>query len=116
MLAKISRFHGQNSLNWAYRKGQTVRDPRLSLRYALNSRREHFRAAVVVSRKVNKSAVVRNRIRRRIYSVIEELSGKINLNYDLIFSVYSDELAGISQEELKDLIGDLLKKANVLPG
>ena len=70
--------------------------------------------AVVISRKVNKSAVVRNRIRRRIYEVLRSNSDAIKGNYDLIFSVYGDELADISSKELEVMVKGLLKRANII--
>lgn len=111
MLARTNRFHGYKSLNFAYRNGKTVREPRLNLRYAINPRSKSLRVAVVVSRKVNKSAVKRNRIRRRIYDIIsrQQISG----NYDLIFSVYSDELAEIEFTELEALVKGQLKRAGI---
>lgn len=114
MLSRTHRFHGYNSLNWAYRQGRTVRDAKLSLKYALNPKRDSYRVAVVVSRKVSKSAVVRNRIRRRTYEVIRDTESKIKNNYDLIFSVYSDNLATMPHQELKKLITDQLKQAGVI--
>ena len=65
MLGKLHRFHGYNALNLAHKQGQVVRGPAMSLKYMLNTRRQIYRVAVVVSKKVSKSAVTRNRIRRR---------------------------------------------------
>jgi len=114
MIARTHRFHGYNSLNWAYKRGQTVRDSKLALKYAINPKRNSYRAAVVVSRKVSKSAVVRNKIRRRIYEIIRECEPQINNNYDLIFSVYSDSLATLARAELKQLILEQLRQAKVI--
>jgi len=114
MLSRTHRFHGYNSLNWAYRQGKSARDSKLSLKYALNPRRNTYRAAVVVSRKVSKSAVVRNRIRRRTYEVIREMGPEINNNYDLIFSVYSDSLADLPYLELKQLVIERMRQARVI--
>jgi len=112
MLSRTNRFHGYRSLNFAYRNGKTIREPRLALRYAQNPRNNSFRVAVVVSRKVNKSAVKRNRIRRRIYEIVSK--EQIAANYDLIFSVYSDELGSIEFKALRALITGMLRKAGVI--
>jgi ribonuclease P protein component len=45
---------------------------------------KYTRFAVVVSSKVSKRAVVRNRIRRRAWSVISELEGQLPVGFDLI--------------------------------
>lgn len=114
MLSRTHRFHGHNSLNWAYRQGKSTRDSKISLKYVINPKRSSYRAAVVVSRKVSKSAVVRNKIRRRTYEVIREIGPEINNNYDLIFSVYSDSLAELPYPELKQLVVERMRQARVI--
>jgi ribonuclease P protein component len=113
MLARNYRFHGLGSLNFVYRQGKTVRSQSLSLRYALNNRRQTYRVAVVVSRKVHKSAVVRNRIRRRIYEAVRlELPSTVP-PYDLVFTAFSDMLVAMPSSELRQLVTSLLKKAGL---
>lgn len=113
MLARNYRFHGLGSLNFAYRQGKTVRGQSLSLRYVPNSRRQVYRVAVVVSRKVHKSAVVRNRIRRRLYEVVRlELPSTVP-PHDLVFTAFSDTLATMPPTELRQLVAGLLKKAGL---
>ena len=114
MLSSTRRFHGYSSLNWAYRHGESIRDQQITLKYALNTRRQDYRAAVVVSRKVSRSAVVRNRIRRRIYEVIRSHDNSIKGSFDLIFNVYNAEVATLSNSALNDLIASLLKRAKVI--
>lgn len=114
MLDRAHRFHGLNSLTYAYRRGQTVRGPQLALKYALNQRRQSYRAAVVVSRKVDKSAVVRNRIRRRIYEAVREVSPGIGRSYDLVFTVFSSQLAELDHKQLQRLVRAQLRRAGVI--
>ena len=91
-----------------------MRGPLLSLKFIRNPRRKTHRAAVVVSRKVNKSAVVRNRIRRRVYEALKAYDKAIKSPYDLVFTVFSDEVATGEFKELEREVGSLLKKSNVL--
>ncbi len=114
MITKSNRFHGYNSLNWVYRNGKTLRDPKLSLKYSVNSKRKQFRTAVVVSRKISKSAVVRNRIRRRIYDIVRRTSDQISSSYDLVFTIHDVEVVNLTHQQLQDLIIDLLKRADVV--
>jgi ribonuclease P protein component len=114
MLDKDHRFHGLNSLSFAYKRGQVVRASTAALKYVLNKRRTTFRAAVVVSRKVDKSAVVRNRIRRRLYEAIGQ--HKITEPYDLVFTVFSSQLATAEPSEITKLVTDLLRRAGVAGG
>lgn len=114
MLAKIHRFHGLGSLRPVYRQGQTVRGPQVSLRYRLNNRRDTYRASVVVSRKVHKSAVKRNRIRRRIYEIIRLEQAKIAKPYEFIITVFSDQLLNWPSDRLSREITGLLTKAGII--
>ncbi len=114
MIAKRIRFHGYGSLNYVYRSGQTVRGTQCMLRYAKNERRKSPRVAVVVSKKVSKSAVVRNRIRRRIYEIVRQYEPAISEPYDMVFSVFSDQVQDIPNKELQKIIADQLKKAKLI--
>jgi len=86
----------------------------MSLRVARNNRRASFRAAVIVSRKVHKSAVRRNRIRRRIYEAVRLRSGTITAPYDLVFTVFSDQLANMPAMQLQALVERMLARARVI--
>jgi ribonuclease P protein component len=107
MISRSHRFHGYNSLNYVYRNGQTVRGPLFAVKYAPNPRRKEYRAAVVVSRKVHKSAVARNRMRRRIYAQLQELEPQINAPYDIVITVFHDTLL---EEPPKNLVHQLKKQ------
>lgn len=114
MIARSNRFHGHASLHFVYRHGRSVRGALIALKYAPNRRRQVYRAAVVVSKKVNKSAVVRNRIRRRVYEQIRSLSPLLQEPYDLVFTVFSEEVAGLASDKLAATLKDLLKQARVI--
>jgi ribonuclease P protein component len=111
MIARLHRFHGYGSLRGVYSRGQTLRSPLVSLKFAVRDPRRPYRAAVVVSRKVNKSAVVRNRIRRRIYEIIRRQEGGLPTGLELVFTVFSDEIATIEAGKLEDTVNDLVHKA-----
>jgi len=115
MLRRGNRFHGYNSLRVVYQHGQTVRGSLLSLRYAPGKRAE-FRCAVVVSRKVAKSAVVRARIRRRIYEQVRLQMPAKAAPYDLVWTAFSDQLATIDSATLAAQIGEMLAKAGLSSG
>lgn len=114
MIAKQHRFHGHTSLGFVYRHGSTVRDHQVSLRFVRNQRRATYRAAVIVSRKVHKAAVDRNRVRRRLYEAIRVYESSIAGPYDLVFTVFSDQLAAMPADRLDALVYGLLTKAGVL--
>src|SRR5665213_399071 len=61
MISRSHRFHGYNSLRHVYRQGRIARGSQFAVKTALNPNRKTYRVAIVVSRKVNKSAVAGNR-------------------------------------------------------
>jgi ribonuclease P protein component len=112
MLTRAHRFHGYGSLRRTYSNGQTARGSLISLRYASRPPGKPYRVAVVVSRKVHKSAVVRNRIRRRIYEYVRQ-SESVPQTTDLIFTVFSDKVASLEAKQLDTIMSELLTKANL---
>lgn len=111
MLARTHRFHGHNSLRGVYARGQTLRAPLLSLKYVRREPGRPYRVAVVVSRKVNKSAVVRGRIRRRIYEIVRRHEAMLPGGLDLVFMVFGDDLAISDADKLEQTVVGLLGKA-----
>jgi ribonuclease P protein component len=114
MVDTTHRFQGHNSLRFAYQKGRIIRGQYSSLKYIKNTRRDTYRVAVVVSRKVHKSAVVRNRIRRRVYEIVRSLQPRIAEPYDLVFIIYSDQLSVLPASDVRYAIVGQLEKAQVI--
>ena len=99
MLAKKNRFHGHSSLNYTYRKGETIRSPYCAVRY-VPGKFDEYRVAVVVSKKVAKAAPDRNRIRRRVYEAVRLLApGKLT-NEDIVITIVDDRFLTLPHEEL----------------
>lgn len=107
------RFHGHNSLTYVYQKGKAIRTRLITVKYSKNPKREDPRFSVVISKKVLKSAVRRNRVRRRIYELIHQKISNLNGVYDMVFIVTSAELLALSAKELSDLIDQLFDQAKV---
>jgi ribonuclease P protein component len=114
VIQRKHRFHGRGSLNYVYTKGKSVRGPFISLKFA-PSNRDDYRAAVVVSKKVSKSAVVRNRIRRRIYEVIRRQKKQTAQPWkvDLVLTVFDETVATMPAAELEAAVVGLLHKAAI---
>ncbi|MCR4752904.1 MAG: ribonuclease P protein component [Candidatus Saccharibacteria bacterium] len=113
MLSKKYRFHSRGGVRYTYQNGKTIRGSKISLVFANNSRNKQ-RYAVVVSKKVLKSAVGRNRIRRRVYEAIRIELPKIEKPVDCIFIIYSKEILDMDFKVIQKTIRDLLKEASIL--
>lgn len=112
MIGRANRFHGYGSLRYVYRHGKTVRASHMSLRYSPNNKRQDYRLAVVVSKKVNKSAVARNRMRRRIYEAWRKQISP-SQPYDLVVTVFQSNLEELSDAELQQQVASLITQAGL---
>ncbi len=71
------------------------------------------RFAVVISKKVHKSAVGRNRMRRRIYEIIRHDLPHYKGVHDVAVIVSSAEVISMPHEELRMNLRDLLREAGL---
>ena len=94
-----------------YKNGKTVRGAKMSLIFTPNNR-GFTRVGVVVSKKVDKRAVVRNRIRRRIYEIIRLNLEMVPKKMDYIFVVYAKEVERMKFQELERIIGELVAETS----
>ena len=112
MLAQKYRFHARGGVRFVFQKGKTIRTPILSLVYLPNNR-GYRRVAVVVSKKILKLAVGRNRIRRRVYEAIRLELENYQSHMDYIFVVYSKSISTMSFLELRRMVKDLMDRTQI---
>ena len=110
MIPKPYRFHSRGGVRYTYKYGKTIHGDNIKLIVNPNSRSKQ-RFAVVVSKKVLKSAVGRNRIRRRIYEAIRLELPNITKPLDCIFVVYSKDFQSQDFTKIRANIHSLLKRA-----
>jgi ribonuclease P protein component len=84
------------------------------LKFIQNDRRKEYRLAVVVSKKVSKSAVVRNRIRRQLYEAVRRFEAKITAPYDMVLTVFHEQVKELSGQEVDRLVRAQLRQGGVL--
>jgi ribonuclease P protein component len=113
MLSFLHRFHGHGSLRYVYKNGQAIRSHLITLKYIANPHRDHSRFAVVVSKKVHKSAVGRNRIRRRVFEVIRQELPHFKPTHDVVVMVFSSEVITLPQDELVEMLRHLFTQADL---
>lgn len=110
MLSKKYRFHSRGGVKYVYQKGKTIRKAKMSLVFCENTR-GYTRIAVVVSKKVDKRAVKRNRIRRRVYEALRVNMELIPKRRDYIFVIYSKEVEKMPFSELEKILGELVEES-----
>ncbi|HSH31119.1 MAG TPA: ribonuclease P protein component, partial [Candidatus Saccharimonadales bacterium] len=67
-----------------------------------------------VSKKVSKSAVVRNRIRRRLYNLLRQHRPAITRPYDIVITVFDERVASMPGEELAHAVAVQLGQAGII--
>ncbi len=101
-LLKETKFDKKNSYT----------SPFFALKTAKNE--ESFsRFGFIVSKKIDKRATVRNRLKRQIRVFIETNLEDIETGYDIMF-ILKKELLGKTTEEIKEITQDALKKQRLI--
>lgn len=110
MISNDFRFHGHGSLRYVYRNGQVDRSRWFMVRYVQNTRRTKPRLSVIVSKKVFKSAVKRNRIRRRVYEVLRSFISDQSPVIDIVVTVYAPEVFSAESDEIREQLTGLMRR------
>lgn len=113
MLAFKYRFHGHGSLRYVYTHGHSVRSRMMTVKYSFHPKRNNPRIAVVISKKVIKGAVGRNRVRRRLYEVIRQELPELKHNSDIVLIVFAGDVLSMPAVELTDTVKQMLHEADV---
>lgn len=69
--------------------------------------------AFIISKKIDKKAVIRNKIKRSLARVLEEILTEIKPGYNFVFIV-KKEILGKSQEEVAENVKEVFKTNNLL--
>ena len=104
----IKQMLEQNSKNVARQnittKAPKAKTPKPSSKANAEKAREAKKQKIVISKKVAKSAVVRNRIRRRIYEQVRIQAPHYLKNHDVVITIYDASLAVCESAVIEDLI------------
>ena len=113
MISFVNRFHGHSSLNYVYRNGQAIHSHFFTIKVIANPRRQVSRAAVIVSKKVLKSAVKRNRVRRQVYEYLSKMLPNLKGVYDVAIIVSSGELFTAPHTEIYAQLDHLFNQIDI---
>ena len=113
MIPFNNRFHGHSSLRYVYKNCKAIHSHSLTIKTAVNSHRKQSRAAVIISRKILKSAVRRNRIRRQLYEYIQAQLPSLNGVYYIVIIVLSAELFSASHDDISKQMAQLFTKSGI---
>lgn len=108
MIGKANRFHGHRSVSNV--RGEVAHGRLMSIRFTKNKKSD-YRLAVVVSKKIAPTAVMRNRIRRRIFELVRTEKRLAGQPIDVIIYAKTSAIGDIEQGDLGREVTSLTKKA-----
>jgi ribonuclease P protein component len=109
MLPRKQRIR-KNSFRDLLGGGRSATSGPLTVRVYGGLKSETAQVAVIVSKKIAKTAVLRNKMRRRVYSALRPLISTLKSNRYLVYS--KKEILDISFDELKKVCKEVLSKSN----
>lgn len=108
MLAKIGRLTKDKEFEKVFKTGRSFYTQLLGIKTIPNSL-PHSRLGILVSNKVSKKAVLRNKIRRRIRETIRAEAEIIKPGFDFAI-ICLPEIANKEYGEIKEAINSCFKK------
>ena len=100
MLKKQSRLNKNKDFAQVFQRGERLYGRYFTLRWLRNNL-SYSRFGIIVSLKVDKKAVIRNKIKRRIRAIFKDNLDKLVINCDFLIS---------TRKEIKDLFFQELKE------
>ena len=116
MISQKYRFHGHASLKYVLANGTIARGKALSIKFVDNTRRHYSRVAIIISKKVLKHAVDRNRARRRLYEIMRQRLSQFNHVVDVAVMIYQPRVLDMSYDELCLEVDKCLNKLGLIDG
>ncbi|MBI4709327.1 MAG: ribonuclease P protein component [Candidatus Portnoybacteria bacterium] len=111
MLPKIQRLRKAGDFKTALKSGRFVRGELMDIRFSANDL-GICRFGFIISAKVSKKAVLRNRARRQISQAAKALIGYIRPGYDFVI-IAKPKIIGKDSGEINQKLNDFFKKTNL---
>jgi ribonuclease P protein component len=105
MLPKINRIKKKKDFDIIFKTGKSFKTSLLVLKIARNGQK-HDRFGFIVSKKISKNAVVRNKIRRILARVAREVVGENGIDFVFI------ALHGIEKKDFSEIHDSVIKLLN----
>lgn len=101
----------KKEIDSVFREGKEAREKYLLLKVKRN-KLNTFRLAFIISRKISKKAVVRNKIRRRLKEIVRKKDNKAE-GWDIIFIPLQKLTGNESFQEMKEIVNTLFTKLEI---
>ncbi|MCH7759115.1 ribonuclease P protein component [Patescibacteria group bacterium] len=111
MLAKQYRLTKDKDFARVAKKGQSIFSPELGIKWIKNNL-AYSRFGIVVSLRIDKKAVIRNRIKRIFRAILRENLSELKRGFDFLILV-RPKLKGMNYHQMEDKLLSLLKKKDL---
>ena len=108
MLPKENRLNIRTTFSQIKNLGKKVHDDSLLIYYVKANTTSAAKFGISVSKKVSKSAVVRNSLRRKLHTALYKIQNKLDPGVDSIIIIlknFSEEKQEITGERINKLLG-----------
>ena len=112
MLEKSRRITKENEFKNVFGGGALIKDEFISLKI-VKKKSGDTRFGFIVGQKVSKSAVVRNKIKRRLRAVVEGFVGEVRPGMDVVVMT-TPEITTKKTQEIKEKMEKVFRKAHIL--
>jgi len=112
MLPKTNRLSNRIDIEKVLTKGHSFFSKHAGLKFIKNGK-DTSRFVVIISLKISKKAVVRNKLRRKLLNIILEYLPDIKTSFDVII-LTRPILVNLKYQELKQEINYLLKNSKLI--
>jgi len=112
MLPKEYRLVRDKDFAKVARYGQKAYSPELNLKWIKNNQ-SYSRWGIIVSLKVDKKAVVRNKIKRRLRAILRENVDFLVSGWDVII-ITKDQIKKLDYPQIKKMFLEILYKNNLI--
>lgn len=112
MLKRTNRLRKQKDFARVFKRGKTVHMPAFTIKYHPNNQ-PHTRVAVVISTKVAKKAVIRNRTRRRFYNQLQAMWPEVHPGVDIVI-LLRHQAIDLRGKHLAEQLRSCFHKAGIL--
>jgi len=112
MLSREYKLKKDNDFKKVFEKGKSYRDDFIKIRFLKNGL-EITRFGIVVSSKISKKAVARNRIKRRLEEIIHSRLDQVKSGFDIVI-LFEPKVVDKNYKQIEEAFVNLVEKAKLI--
>lgn len=112
MLPKENRLKKEKEFEAVFKGGRTIKGKYVFLRYLINGT-DKTRIGFVVSKKISKLAVVRNKVKRRMRDIVRLKRNELKEGLSIVV-VSLPSITKMTYKEIKEDLENLLNKGEII--